>query len=94
VADTGQVSLAPEIVTRRTTVKARRGESVASIAKRYGLAAASVADWNDVSANAAFKLGHQVVVFLPVSASRAASSSRSSRSTRNVKKMIVKSKRR
>jgi len=98
VADTGQVSLAPEIVTRRTTVKARRGESVASIAKRYGLAAASVADWNDVKANAAFKAGHQVVVFLPVTArmaaSSSASSSRSSRSTRNVKKMIVKSKRR
>ncbi|MGA8783942.1 MAG: transglycosylase SLT domain-containing protein [Polaromonas sp.] len=66
VADNAQVSLAPEIVTRRTTVKARKGESVASIAKRFGLAAASVADWNSVSANAGFKLGHQVVVFLPI----------------------------
>ncbi|MFZ2386277.1 MAG: transglycosylase SLT domain-containing protein [Polaromonas sp.] len=68
VADNAQVSLAPEIVTRRTTVKARKGESVASIAKRFGLAAASVADWNSVSANAGFKLGHQVVVFLPITA--------------------------
>nr|WP_255368909.1 transglycosylase SLT domain-containing protein [Polaromonas sp. OV174] len=68
VADNAQVSLTPEIVTRRTTVKARKGESVASIAKRYGLAAASVADWNDVHANAGFKPGHQVVVFLPIKA--------------------------
>jgi membrane-bound lytic murein transglycosylase D len=66
VADNAQVSFAPEIVTRRTTVKARKGESVATIAKRYGLSAASVAEWNNVSASSAFKLGHQVVVFLPV----------------------------
>ena len=66
VADNGQVSLAPEIVTRRTTIRARKGESVATIAKRYGLSSASVADWNKVSASAAFKTGQSVVVFLPV----------------------------
>jgi membrane-bound lytic murein transglycosylase D len=72
VADNAQVSFAPEIVTRRTTVKARKGESVATIAKRYGLSAASVAEWNNVSASSAFKLGHQVVVFLPVKSHAAA----------------------
>ena len=66
VADNGQVSLAPEIVTRRTTVRARKGESVATIAKRYALSTASVADWNKVSASAAFKAGQSVVVYLPV----------------------------
>ena len=66
VADNAQISLAPEIINRRTTVKARKGETVASIAKRYGLSAASVAQWNSVSAATSFKLGHQVVVFLPV----------------------------
>ena len=40
VADNGQLNLAPEIVTRRTTVKAGRNETVASIARRYKLAAA------------------------------------------------------
>ena len=68
VADNAQVSLSPEIVTRRTTVKARKGESVASIAKRYGLSASSVADWNSVGAQAGFKPGHQVVVYLPIAA--------------------------
>lgn len=72
VADNAQVSLAPEITTRRTTVKARKGESVASIASRYRLPAASVADWNNVGAQAAFKMGHQVVVYLPVNARLAA----------------------
>ena len=68
VADNAQVSLAPEIILQRTTVKARKSESVISIASRYGLAAASVAGWNSVGANAAFKKGHQVVLFLPVTA--------------------------
>ena len=68
VADNAQVSLAPEITTRRTTVKARKGESVASIASRYGLAAANVANWNNVSAQAAFKRGQQVVLHLPLNA--------------------------
>ncbi len=68
VADNGQISLQPDIVLRRTAVKARKGESVASIAKRYKVSAAQVADWNKVSAGAAFHAGQQVVVFLPVRA--------------------------
>jgi membrane-bound lytic murein transglycosylase D len=39
---------------------------VATIARRYRLSPAQVADWNDVGASAAFKAGQQVVVFLPV----------------------------
>ncbi|MDP3246549.1 MAG: transglycosylase SLT domain-containing protein [Polaromonas sp.] len=72
VADNAQMTLAPEIVTRRSTVKARRGETVASIARRYGLSADAVAEWNKVGASAAFKLGQQVVLFLPVKAVSAA----------------------
>jgi membrane-bound lytic murein transglycosylase D len=66
------MTLAPEIVTRRSTVKARKGETVASIARRYGLSADAVAEWNKVGTSAAFKLGHQVVLFLPVKAVSAA----------------------
>ena len=72
IADSAQVSLAPEIVTRRTTIKAHKGDSIVSIAKRYGLSAASVADWNNVSASTAFKKGQSVVVFLPLTAHRSA----------------------
>ena len=65
VADNGQIGLAPEILTRRTIVKARKGESVASVAKRYRLAASSVAEWNKTGAASAFKAGQPVVLFLP-----------------------------
>jgi len=71
VADNAQVTLAPEIVLQRKTVKARKGESVASIAKRYSLSITSVADWNNVSAGSAFKRGSSVVLFLPVRMGRA-----------------------
>jgi membrane-bound lytic murein transglycosylase D len=53
-------------VTRRTTVKAGKRDTVATIARRYRLSPAQVADWNEVGASAAFKAGQQVVVFLPV----------------------------
>jgi membrane-bound lytic murein transglycosylase D len=66
LADHGQLKLAPEQVTRRTTVKAGKHETVASVAKRLRLSPALVAEWNDVGVSAAFKAGQQVVVYLPV----------------------------
>lgn len=94
LADSAQVSLAPEMVTRRTTVKARKGESVATIARRYKLSAASVAEWNGVSASAAFKLGQQVVVFLPVKSRASSGRSNVKAVKRSTSKTIVKSRRR
>ncbi|MBC7548271.1 MAG: transglycosylase SLT domain-containing protein [Polaromonas sp.] len=95
-ANTAQVSLAPEIVTRRTTVKARKGDSVARLASRYKLSAASVAGWNSVSTSAAFKKGQSVVVFLPIVAHTSRSSGKT-KSTHGVKpksRVAVKSKKR
>jgi membrane-bound lytic murein transglycosylase D len=71
VADNGQLNLAPEVVTRRTVVRAGKRDSVASIAHRYKLSAAQVADWNHVGASASFKPGQQVVLHLPVRTARA-----------------------
>ena len=68
VADHGQITLAPDIVLRKTAIKARKGETVASIAKRYRINAAQVAQWNGTNAGAAFKAGQSVVVYLPVRA--------------------------
>jgi membrane-bound lytic murein transglycosylase D len=66
VADNGQLSFSPEIVTRRTTVKAGKSDNVASIARRYRVSPSQVAEWNEVGASAAFRAGQQVVVFLPL----------------------------
>jgi membrane-bound lytic murein transglycosylase D len=95
IADNAQLSLTPENITRRTLVKAGKKDSVATIARRYKLSAANVAEWNDVGRNAAFKAGQQVVVYLPVraaAASKSAASKSASRSTA-AKKQPTKSQR-
>ncbi|MBA3059241.1 MAG: transglycosylase SLT domain-containing protein [Gammaproteobacteria bacterium] len=68
VADNGQLSLAPDVILKRTLIKAGKKDSVAKVASRYRVSAASVAEWNNVSAAAVFKTGQKVVMFLPVRA--------------------------
>jgi membrane-bound lytic murein transglycosylase D len=103
IADNGHVSLAPEIVTRRTTVKARKNETVASIARRYDLNAANIASWNNVKTAASFKPGQQVVLFLPLKTKgrvlvktrggkAVATSAVSSKSTKGGRASVVKRK--
>jgi membrane-bound lytic murein transglycosylase D len=65
VADTGQVSLAPEIVLKKTVVRAGKGASVANMAQKYRVSVANVAQWNNVSATASFKNKQAVILFLP-----------------------------
>jgi membrane-bound lytic murein transglycosylase D len=79
VADTGQVSVSPEVVLRRTVVKAGKGESVATIARKYRASPAQVAQWNKVSSSASFKPGQAVVLFLAPSAPAKAGTSTSAR---------------
>ncbi|MDP2164492.1 MAG: transglycosylase SLT domain-containing protein [Hydrogenophaga sp.] len=67
VADNGQLSLAPDALLKRTVLKAGKKDSVASLAKRYRISPASIADWNQISPSAAFKAGQQIVLFLPAS---------------------------
>ena len=68
VADNGYLSLAPDIVLRKTMVTAGKKETVATLAQKYRVSPSAVADWNKISATATFKPGQKVVVFLPVKA--------------------------
>ena len=72
VADKGEVSFAPEMVQVRKLVKAAKGDSVASIARRYAIPPAQVAQWNKVAVTANFKAGQSVLVYLPVNATNVA----------------------
>jgi membrane-bound lytic murein transglycosylase D len=67
VADNATLTLAPDLPPfRRVSFKAgRKGDSVAAVAKRYGVSANQVAAWNRSSANARFKPGEAVVVLVP-----------------------------
>jgi len=67
-ADSGRLALAPEIVTKRTVVKAGKRDSVDSVARRYRVTTSDVANWNSVSTSSTFKAGQQLIVYLPVRA--------------------------
>ena len=73
VADNGQLNLQPDVVLRRSVVKARKGDTLARLAQRYGVSAVSVAGWNNLAVNAALKPGQQVKLMLPKRISLAAS---------------------
>ncbi len=64
VADNAMMALAPDgPALRKMSLKAGRKDSVASIAKRYRVNAAQVAQWNGVARTASFKPGQTIVVF-------------------------------
>lgn len=65
VADNGQLSLQPEVILKRTTVRALKGENLAHVARRYGLSPVSVADWNKMAVNARLTTGQRVTLMLP-----------------------------
>lgn len=72
VVNNARLAFTPEIVLRRTVVRARRGDTLASVASRYDLPVATVAGWNKTRAGATLKRGQAVVLFLPVRAAAAA----------------------
>ena len=84
VADNGHMALTPEIVTRRTVVKAGKKETTTSVAQRYRVSAADVANWNEVSVGSAFKFGQQVVLYLPVRVGKSSASTPSSAAGKQV----------
>ncbi|WP_342128672.1 transglycosylase SLT domain-containing protein [Hydrogenophaga sp. OTU3427] len=65
VADNAQLLLQPEVVLKRTMVQARKGDNVTALAKRYGVNAGSVAEWNHISINTPLKKGQSLALMLP-----------------------------
>ena len=70
VADNGQLNLAPEMRMRKQVVTARKGESLAALAKRYKVTVEQVAEWNNIGVNASLKKGQRVTLMLPGKAKR------------------------
>jgi membrane-bound lytic murein transglycosylase D len=76
IADSGVLTLSPESPPlRRITLKVGKGgDSVAAVAKRHGVAAHQVAQWNKVAPSARFAAGSTVIVYVTTRASQAAKS--------------------
>ncbi|MGY4828811.1 transglycosylase SLT domain-containing protein [Sphaerotilaceae bacterium SBD11-9] len=66
VADNAVMALTPEALPpRRVTHRAVKGDTVATVARRYRVSPAQLAQWNKVGASASFKAGQSVVVYVP-----------------------------
>ncbi len=65
LADNATMALSPDGPTlRKTSLRAGKHDSVASVAKRFRVSTAQLAQWNDVAPSAAFKPGQTIVVFV------------------------------
>ena len=80
VADNATLALAPEGPSlRRMSLRAGRHDTVATVARRYRVSAAQVAEWNSTRAGAGFTPGQSVVVYVAQARRKTASSAPSSR---------------
>jgi membrane-bound lytic murein transglycosylase D len=65
VADTATLSLSPDAPPlRKVSLRAGRKDTVASVARRYKVKPAQVAEWNRTSPGASFAAGQTIVVYV------------------------------
>ena len=71
VADNAMMALAPDRPqARRMSLRAGRHDSVATVARRFGVRPEHVAHWNSVDVAAAFRPGQSITVFVGAKAQR------------------------
>lgn len=81
VAENGQTLLVPEASQgRKVVVKARKGESVGTMARRLRISAQQLAQWNELGANDPLKPGQALVMFVHAKPSVKSSGAKSAKS--------------
>ena len=72
VADNATMTLAPDVPPlRKVSLRAGRHDSIASVARRYRVSPAQVAQWNSVGAGGRFAPGQGIVVYVAQSGRKA-----------------------
>ena len=70
IVNNARAAFTPEVILGKTTVRARRGDTIDRIARRYDLPAGTLAGWNKLSASARLKPGQAIVLYLPTRAGK------------------------
>jgi membrane-bound lytic murein transglycosylase D len=68
IADTAHLALAPEIIMKRISIKAKKNETLADIARKSGSTLAAALELNKLSASARLKPGQVILLDVPVRA--------------------------
>lgn len=67
IADNAHMALAPDVPPlRKVAIKARKGDTVLALAKRYRVTAAQIAQWNRIDDGTRFKKAQSLVIWQPV----------------------------
>jgi membrane-bound lytic murein transglycosylase D len=92
VADNGQLTLSPLPLLARKNVRAAKGDTVASVARRYRVSAANVADWNNVAKSATFRTGQALTLYVGVRSRGPMATARSAQSGKAKKTGLAKAR--
>ena len=93
IADNGRLSFAPEVteVTRRSSVKVRKGDTMAKVAQRNGVTLANLARWNDIKPTTKLRAGQALDVYKTVKVvASGASTSKKSTPTKKARVTVTK----
>ena len=82
IVNNARVAFTPEVVLRKTVLRARKGDTIDRIARRYDLPPGTVAGWNKTSATASLKAGQSITLYLPMRAGKPKAAPRSKASAR------------
>jgi membrane-bound lytic murein transglycosylase D len=69
LADSAQISFAPEVVLRRITVKALKGDTLITLANRHDVSPENIAAWNKLKLPVALKPGQVISILVPTTSS-------------------------
>lgn len=91
IADNGKIAFAPEVtnVTRRTSVKVRKGDTMGKVAQRHGVSVSNLARWNNIKSSARLSAGQSLDIYKTVKVVASGSSAKSS-STKKARTTVVK----
>lgn len=67
LANTRLAAYVPDVVLRTLQVRARKNQTMAGLARQYGVSAENVAAWNKLPANAKLREGQKLIVLIPTS---------------------------
>jgi membrane-bound lytic murein transglycosylase D len=77
VADNAHMALAPDRPPlRKVSIQARKGDTVSTLAQRYKVSAAQLAQWNRLSVQTRLNAGQQLVIWQADAPSKAGSRSK------------------
>ena len=86
IADNAHMALAPDVPPlRKVAISARKGDTVAALAKRYRVTASQIAQWNHINDGTRFKKAQALVIWQPPKA--AGASTRAMASAGKTKKL-------